>query len=120
MCAWYGPAGLAPAATRRRRQLHEFEALLLSSPRTLEEYFVGCGDAIDEIDRMAAGFESPEHIDDGDETAPSRRIELFLPKYASVKTLAGPQVAAAIGLQVVRERCRHFGTWLDRLERLGD
>ncbi|MEW6284306.1 MAG: DUF4276 family protein, partial [Candidatus Eremiobacterota bacterium] len=40
------------------------------------------------------------------------------PRYANDKRTAGPQVAQAIGLDVLRARCPHFGSWLTSLEGL--
>ena len=66
---------------------------------------------------FAAGFETPEDINDSSETAPSKRIESLLPSYQ--KVVDGPEIIAAIGLEVVREECPRFNGWLTRLESLG-
>jgi hypothetical protein len=100
-------------------QVHEFEALLLASPRHLEIQFVGRDHAIQELEAMAAQFDSPEHINDGQETCPSKRIAAKLPEYEGLKASAGPIVAEKIGLEFLRSRCRHFNEWLSRLENLG-
>ena len=55
-------------------------------------------------------------IDDGIETAPSKRIAAEIPAYASVKASAGPLVAERIGLQTMRAKCCHFGEWIRKLE----
>lgn len=68
---------------------------------------------------IANGFDSPELINDGPTTAPSKRIIAEIPEYAFQKSTAGPLIAARIGLDVMRARCPNFGEWLGRLEALG-
>jgi len=101
-------------------QLHEFEALLLASPRDLAAEFVGCDEPIERLYDMASGFDSPERIDDGEESAPSKRIIAELPQYAGKKASAGPIVAERIGLEALRAKCPHFAQWLCHLERLSE
>ena len=99
-------------------QLHEFEALLLSNPMELNSQFGERSDGVDQLVEMASCFASPELIDDGAATAPSKRIIGEIPEYEGRKASAGPIVAGRIGLATLRSRCRHFGDWLDRLENL--
>jgi len=100
-------------------QLHEFEALLLASPNHLQVEFVSHEPEIRELEVMAADFASPELIDEGQETCPSKRIIARLPQYEGLKASAGPIVAEKIGLEVLRSKCRHFSEWVSRLEKLG-
>jgi hypothetical protein len=64
-------------------------------------------------------FGNPELIDDGEQTAPSKRIIAQLPDYEDRKPAAGPVIAEAIGLEAIRSKCRHFNEWLTKLEQLG-
>ncbi len=100
-------------------QLHEFEALLLSDPRKLAFQFHDCEAGIRRLADMASRYSSPELIDDGTETAPSKRIIAEIPEYSGRKASAGPIVANNIGLDALRLKCEHFGEWLNKLERLG-
>lgn len=100
-------------------QLHEFETLLLADPQKLDWEYLEHDDAIRNLIRMASTFESPELIDEGNETAPSKRIIREIPEYEEMKASAGPIVAGKIGLVTLREKCRHFGEWLRKLENLG-
>ncbi len=100
-------------------QLHEFEALLFSEPEEFKGFFLDKPEQIDKLKAIAGEFESPEQIDDGDETAPSKRIADVLPQYQALKRVAGPLIAMAIGLPVMRGRCDHFNEWITELERLG-
>lgn len=100
-------------------QLHEYEAYLFSDP-TWFRYFYGHHEKqIAELRAIADRYETPELIDDGLHSAPSKRIILQLPDYKGAKPAVGPQVAELIGLEVIREKCPHFAGWLTRLEMLG-
>lgn len=103
-------------------QLHEFEALAFSdiqklvsvvsplsnwSDSSLEAHFV----------QILEEAGHPEAIDDGWETCPSRRIALKVAPYR--KRVHGPIVTGRIGLDVLREKCDHFASWLARLESIG-
>lgn len=99
-------------------QLHEFEALLLSAPNKLAAQFHDSAAGIRRLAGMASRYSSPELIDDGAETAPSKRIIAEIPEYSGRKASAGPLVANNIGLDALRLKCEHFGDWLDKLERL--
>jgi len=100
-------------------QLHEFEAIILVDPAELGPEFPASGDKIDKLVSLVRSFACPEHIDDGPETAPSKRIASLIPSYDSLKATAGPSVVARIGLARIRAACPHFDAWLSRLEALG-
>ena len=76
--------------------------------------------AVDSLVKLASGFASPELINEGDHTAPSKRIIAVIPEYKKEKATAGPLVAQKIGLTRLRERCPHFDAWLTRLEKLAE
>ncbi len=97
-------------------QLHEFEAILLAAPQFFNRYY---DDRAQEIGKLMELSDSPEQIDDGEDTAPSKRIASLIPEYAGAKPTAGPIIAAAIGLETIRQKCPHFNAWLTRLENLG-
>ncbi|MCY4546220.1 MAG: DUF4276 family protein [Gemmatimonadetes bacterium] len=97
-------------------QLHEFESLLFSDLHKLETQFYDRGDEVSRLVMTASAFESPELIDDGKDTSPSKRIIGEIPEYGRMKASAGPIVAGKIGLSVLRSKCRHFGEWIERLE----
>jgi hypothetical protein len=99
-------------------QLHEYEAYLFSDP-TWFGYFYGHHEKeIAALKAVAEEYASPELIDDGQYSAPSKRIVARLPDYQDAKAAVGPQVAELIGLEVIRGRCPHFHGWLSRLEKL--
>ncbi len=98
-------------------QLHEFEALLLSDPQKLDSQFDSSA-GIRRLVDMVVSFDSPELINDGNNTAPSKRIIGAIPEYERMKVSAAPIVAEKIGLPTLRLECNHFGEWLCRLETL--
>jgi len=96
--------------------LHEFEALLFTDPARCEWVF---SDAPGTIERMRAirdGVASPEEINEGPATAPSKRLLNFFPRYQ--KTLHGPLATEAQGLAPLRAACPHFHAWVSVLEAL--
>ncbi len=99
-------------------QVHEFEALVLVDPRELVDEFIESEEAIQNLVAMCAEYDSPELIDDGVETAPSKRIIHEIPAYRGRKASAGPLVTAKIGLLALRSSCPHFDGWVNRLEEL--
>ena len=94
--------------------IHEFEGLLYSNPEIFSGYFSSEVTVLLQADRIA--FESPEHINNNYETAPSKRIERHSRTYQ--KALHGPLIAKAIGIDVIRKECRHFNEWITALEAL--
>jgi Domain of unknown function (DUF4276) len=98
-------------------QLHEFEAILFSDPSGFQYFYSHHEAQIAELQAIADGHTSPELIDDGPQTAPSKRIIAQFPDHA--KPLMGPDVAEWIGLDTIRAKCPHVHAWLSRLEGLG-
>jgi len=97
-------------------QLHEFEALILADARKLDWEYFEHEAAIASLVTMV-GDTCPELINDGAETAPSKRILKQIPEYD--KVTAGWTVVEQIGLATLRHKCPHFNEWLTRLEQLG-
>ena len=99
-------------------QLHEYEAYLFSDISILSRHYEGQEREIGRLAKVADGFASPERIDDGPRTAPSKRIIDHLPRYERDKSTVGVQAAEQIGLPGIRRRCPHFDKWIDRLQNL--
>jgi len=101
-------------------QLHEFEALLLVDVAVLKHQFIEQALLVDRLAaEIVATGKPPEEINDGRDTAPSKRIIRHVPQYDRQKADAGSSAARAIGLPRLREACPHFGRWLAALETLG-
>jgi hypothetical protein len=99
-------------------QLHEYEAYLFSDPTCFEYLDAGRTKEIEALQAIADQYQTPELINDGQQTAPSKRIIAQFPDYGKAKSAFGPQLAERIGLQVIRSKCSHFDKWLSRLESL--
>ncbi len=97
-------------------QLHEYETLLYADPEAFAVSFEGCDRAIAGLKSIAAEFQDIERINDGERTAPSKRIIGLLDAYEGMKRTAGPDIAEYIGLATLRDRCPHFSDWILRLE----
>jgi hypothetical protein len=100
-------------------QKHEFEAMLLVNVRVFKEIFP---DQENSVISLAHDIQDlgkpPEEINDGVNSAPSKRIIHRLESYRTRKSFAGPLAAAKIGLPEIRKTCRHFDRWLGELESL--
>jgi hypothetical protein len=99
-------------------QLHEYETYLFSDASALEYFYDHHAKQIANLKAVADNHATPELIDDGPQSAPSKRIIEQLPDYADAKPVVGPQVAELIGLPVILGKCPHFDAWLSRLEKL--
>ncbi len=100
-------------------QLHEFEAMLFSDPRMLSGSFSRREKEVAELVRIADKCGNPEEIDDGESTSPSKRIIELIPEYRGAKRVVGSDVARQIGIDKIRNACKHFSDWLTKLEQLG-
>jgi Domain of unknown function (DUF4276) len=100
-------------------QLHEYEAYLFCDPNCFRFFYENCLDNIAALQTIADQYETPEFINDGQNTAPSKRIIAQFPDSKKAKAIEGPQLAELIGLPTIRERCPHFNSWLEKLESLG-
>ena len=100
-------------------QLHEYEAYLFSDPTRFGYFYNHHEKQIAALKAIADRHATPELIDDGQHSAPSKRIIAELPDYEDAKSAVGPQVAELIGLTVIRGKCPHFAAWLSQLEKLG-
>ncbi|MBT9317943.1 DUF4276 family protein [Leptothoe spongobia] len=101
-------------------QLHEYETYLFSDPACFEDLSSQGAQKIATLRTIAGQYETPELINDGPETSPSKRIIAQFPDYGKTKSVFGPQLAEKIGLQVIRNHCPHFHEWLAKLESLDD
>ncbi|MGB8699401.1 MAG: DUF4276 family protein [Thermosynechococcaceae cyanobacterium] len=99
-------------------QLHEYEAYLFSDPTCFEYFYSDCATEIKALQSILDQYQTPELINDGQHTAPSKRIIAQFPGYRNAKAVDGPQLAERIGLQIIRSKCPHFDEWLTRLEAL--
>lgn len=92
--------------------VHEFEALLFSDSKILAEELHIRQQLVDEV---LAKFDTPEYINNSPQTAPSKRIKKWVPRY--IKTVTGIEIARKIGVEKMREACPLFDEWLEKLTR---
>jgi hypothetical protein len=97
-------------------QIQEFEALVLSLPGQLSEWFEDRQQALAALARECEPFPTPERINLGQHSHPKARIQKHFADYD--ENVHGPLLTHAIGLPTLRDRCPHFGQWLTRLEQL--
>jgi hypothetical protein len=95
--------------------VHEFEALLFTEPAKFSEW-TDDEKVVGILQSVAALNATPEDINDGPLTAPSKRILKAMPSYQ--KTFHGPLIACEIGLDNIRLVCPHFDGWLTKIEAL--
>ena len=96
-------------------QMHEFEGLLFSDPEAFVNgiYYPSLLTSLAEIRNQ---FETPEDINSGAKTAPSKRILSLFPGYQ--KPIHGSLGACQIGLEKICSECKHFNDWVTKLRKL--
>jgi hypothetical protein len=77
------------------------------------------GAGIAALQAAVAEATSPELVNDGTATAPSKRIISQFPRYSGEKTTVGVELAQCVGIDRARSLCAHFDRWLKTLESLG-
>ncbi len=93
-------------------QQYEFEALIFAVPKEAAEY-MGHPDVTGRLQDIVRKCGGPEDIDNGRDTCPSRRLQGVFPEWD--KTLHGPGIIHAAGIDRVRAACPRFDGWIDKL-----
>lgn len=91
--------------------LHEFEGLLFSNPESFR--LISNDEVVYTIQKIRDSFETPEHINNSPLTAPSKRLEGLIPKYAKIKN--GSILSNDMGIDVIMENCPHFAKWINKI-----
>jgi len=102
-------------------QLHEYETLLFSNIEAIaDEYFDLEDDKLlQTIKDDISPYENIELINDSNETAPSKRLDRYTNgNYCGQKTVTSINILKKIGLSVIRTKCKHFDSWLQKIESL--
>ncbi len=101
-------------------QLHEFEALLLASPEVLLIEYIDANKQVEELKKIVSNYgNNPEEVNTGQTTAPSKRIISLIPEYEGNKVSVGAVLAGIEGIEVQKERCKHFGDWIGKIQNIG-
>ncbi len=96
-------------------QMYEFEGILFSSPEAIENNINQLGLAEWAKTVLQQFGDNPEKINDSKLTAPSKRL---LNQASYIKTVHGPDIGKEIGIDMLRERCTGFDSWISGLEGL--
>lgn len=98
-------------------QLHEFETFLFVDSEVTVNNLLNCkkSQLKLKLDSILAEFQyNPELVNNSPQTAPSKRIIKMHPAYQ--KPLVGTFVCQALGIDKIRNKCKHFSEWLDKIE----
>jgi len=102
-------------------QLHEFEGLLFSDIEVYNNSFEE--NEFEDYDYLIKTIKdnpNPEMINNGNTTAPSKRLAKIIKGYYSenenLKVLYGSTLAHDIGLNKIRSKCPRFNDWIIKLE----
>jgi len=102
-------------------QLHEFEALLFCGIDYISRLYPGCEKACEKLQMdLKQSKGNPELINNGLQTAPSKRIIKAVEGNEKVhynynKPSTGKYVTSNIGIDMLRSRCEHFNQWIQKL-----
>ena len=99
-------------------QRHEFEGLLFTDVDAFNRVAGASSKCVEELRKSRSYFNTPEDIDDGKCSAPSKRILRLMPNYQ--KIVHGVDIATEIGLEVIRCQCPRFHEWMTKLESLAE
>lgn len=103
-------------------QQYEFEALLFCDDGVIQKLFQS-DEGGAEFDAIVRRYANPELINDGRETAPSKRLDDIFTRHLKrpyKKVAFGRLIAGEIGLERMCERCPRFSRWLAELRQLND
>jgi hypothetical protein len=100
-------------------QFYEIESLLFAGPSEMAEVFEkpSLKEIFEQIVKDCGGCES---INDGYDTAPSKRIQKHFPKYKKGRSAYAHayRIAQHIGVERIRKECPKFNEWYSKLEQL--
>lgn len=97
-------------------QLHEFEALCFSSFKGFKDNFSEDEADYKAIQEIINSFATPELINDGIATAPSKRLIKLIQGYN--KIIYGNIIIESIGIDQILEKCPNFKRWVEDLLQL--
>lgn len=101
-------------------QLHEFESLLFCGIEYIAELYPGCEKRCKQLTQALQNVGNPELINNSPHTAPSKRIIKAIEgdnktHYNYNKPTTGKIVTGKIGIDMLREKCKHFNEWIEKL-----
>jgi uncharacterized protein (DUF2164 family) len=96
-------------------QLHEFEGLLFAAKDGFEFLPDLKQTNLNKLLLAVEEKENPEELNDGELTAPSKRLEQLIPGFDKNKPFYGGVIAEVNTINVVLDRCLRFKTWVETL-----
>lgn len=93
-------------------QLHEFEGLLFAHRKGFDVLFPYLSpDKKSVLIKIIEENPNPALINEGAETAPSKRLQKLIPGYE--KPLFGPMLALENGIESILQKCPRFNAWIN-------
>jgi len=96
-------------------QLHEFEGLLFAAKDGFEFLPDIKQPNLDKLVLAVVEKENPEELNDGELTAPSKRLEQLISGFDKNKPFYGGLIAEINTINPVLERCLRFNSWVETL-----
>ena len=93
-------------------QRHEIEALMYTNMDGFN-YVVDKEESLNKLKEIINQYANPEDINNGSETAPSKRLMKIFPYQ---KTTDGEIILEALPIDDIRSKCPRFNEWLENLE----
>lgn len=109
-------ADIGQANCKFHFMLHEFEGILFSNPDSF--FLIANDDVVNSIQAIRNSYQTPEHINNSPETAPSKRLKALIPNYAKIKN--GTLLSKDMGIDVIMNECPHFREWIQSIVALQD
>jgi hypothetical protein len=98
-------------------QPYELEGLFFSDTSALCTVIPSWQSTQASLQKIRVSESSPEHINSGFASKPSKRLtDLLSPRYH--KTVHAPLIGQQIGLAKIMQECKHFAAWVERLAQL--
>lgn len=94
-------------------QLYEFEGLLFSDPKSMASE-IGRPDLVDQFVAIRNQFETPEHVNNSSDSAPSKRIKKHFIGYD--KVTHGSLITLEMGVNKICAECYLFAEWINKLK----
>ncbi|MDR3244298.1 MAG: DUF4276 family protein, partial [Elusimicrobiota bacterium] len=99
-------------------QLHETEALWFSNSQIIAQVKNADSKQIGQLNKIVKQYPNPEDINDGNETAPSKRLEKIFSDYG--KIVDGNMIFEKISVDEMKTKCPRFAQWLKKIETEAD
>lgn len=96
-------------------QLHEFEGLLFAAKDGFEFLPDLKQTSLDKLLLAVDEKENPEELNDGELTAPSKRLEQLIPGFDKNKPFYGGIIAEINTIEAILGRCTRFSYWVNTL-----